>query len=157
MIFIINLKERDIMYGAVRAKLDKKTTLENMLIYAIEDEYLARTEYELALKALGDEKPFNSIINSEVHHINWLKELMQKYNVEIPEDKSLEYLKEPTSLDEALEYGIHAEIENIDMYERFLSLEIPDDVRGVFKKLRDASKGHLLVIKNRKETKQTNA
>lgn len=141
------------MYGAVRAKLDNNLTLENMLIYAIEDEYLARTEYELALKALGDEKPFNSIINSEVHHINWLKELIQKYNVEVPEDRSKEFLKEPSSLDEALQYGIHAEIENIDMYERFLSLEIPDDVRTVFKKLQDASKGHLLVLKNRQQSK----
>ncbi|CDF57547.1 ferritin-like domain-containing protein [Thermobrachium celere] len=139
------------MYGAIRSKLDNDLTLEKMLIYAIEDEYLARTEYELALKSLGDEKPFNSIINSEVHHINWLKELLQKYNIPIPEDRSYEFLKMPSSLDEALEYGIHAEIENIEMYERFLSHSLPEDVQEVFKKLRDSSKGHLLVLKNRKE------
>jgi len=139
------------LYGAVRAKLDENLNLEKMLTYAIEDEYLARTEYELAIKVLGDEKPFNSIINSEEYHIKWLKELFDKYGYTIPQDKSYDYLNEPQSLEQALDFGVHAEIENIDMYERFLSQDIPEDVRVVFTKLRDASKGHLFVLNKRKE------
>lgn len=140
------------MYGAKSAGLEKNPGLEKMLQYAIEDEYLARSEYEIAIDAFGDEKPFSSIINSEVVHINWLKELFEKYNLQVPGDESKKYLGIPDSFKAALEFGVHAEIENIDMYETFLANEIPDDVRAVFTKLRDASKGHLFVLKRKLET-----
>jgi rubrerythrin len=139
------------MYGAKSARLDRKPELKKMLQYAVEDEYLARSEYEIAINTFGDEKPFPNIINSEVTHINWLKELFNRYNLEVPEDESKKYLGIPGSLKTAIEYGIDAEIENINMYENFLGKDIPDDVRSVFTKLRDASKGHLVVLKKRLE------
>jgi hypothetical protein len=140
------------MYGAKAAKLDKVLTLEKMLVYAIQDEYLAREEYDIAIKTFGEEKPFISIINSEVTHINWLKDLFDKYNLSTPEDKAREFLHIPGDLKAALNGGIEAEIENIEMYENFLSQDIPDDVGTVFAKLRDASKGHLFVLKRRLDT-----
>lgn len=140
------------IYGAKAAKLDNDLTLERMLVYAIQDEYLAREEYDIAIQNFGEEKPFSSIINSEVIHINWLKELFNAYNLEIPEDKAKSFLDTPADFKAAVNGGIDAEIENIDMYDTFLKKEIPDDVKVVFTKLRDASKGHLFVLKKRLET-----
>lgn len=137
------------MYGAKSVKIDTNLTLKKMLQHALEDEYLARREYEIAINEFGDEKPFSKIISSEIAHINWLKELFLKYDFEVPNDISEKYLGMPESLKEALEIGVDAETDNIEMYEIFLSKDIPDDVRVVFTKLRDASKGHLLVLKNR--------
>jgi hypothetical protein len=139
------------MYGAKAVRTDRELKLENMLQYAIEDEYLARSEYEIAINTFGNEKPFTSIINSEVAHINWLNDLFNRYKLEIPGDESKKYLGIPDSLKTAVEYGIDAEIENINMYEIFLKKEMPDDVRNVFTRLRDASKGHLAVLKKRLE------
>lgn len=140
------------LYGAKAAKSDDNLTLEKMLKYAIEDEYLARGEYEIAINHFGDEKPFPNIINSEVNHINWLKNLFEKYNFKTPKDESKNFLDSPANFINALNLGVEAEIENIEMYERFLLEEIPDDVREVFIKLRDASKGHLFVLKKRLES-----
>ena len=134
-------------YGAKAAAFDMNPSLGNMLVYAIEDEYLARQEYELAIKALGDVKPFPSIINSEVNHIEWLKKLLLEYNCSIPVDNSASFLDLPENLKNALEFGIEAEIENINMYESFLKKDLPENVVPVFTKLRDASKGHLFVLK----------
>ncbi|EYE87846.1 hypothetical protein Q428_11065 [Fervidicella metallireducens AeB] len=140
------------LYGAKAAKSDNSLTLEKMLKYAIEDEYLARQEYEIAISQFGDEKPFPNIINSEVNHINWLKGLFEKYNFQIPVDEAHRHLDSPGNFIHSLDLGVEAEIENIEMYERFLLEEIPDDVREVFTKLRDASKGHLFVLKKRLES-----
>lgn len=140
------------LYGAKAAKLDNELTLEKMLVYAIQDEYLAREEYDIAIQNYGEEKPFSSIIDSEVIHINWLKELFKAYNLEIPEDKAKSFLGIPADFKAAIHGGIDAEIENIAMYDAFLKKEIPEEVKVVFTKLRDASKGHLFVLKKRLET-----
>ena len=49
----------------------------------------------------------------------------------------------PATLNEANQIGVDAEINNIAMYEKFLEQELPDDVRTVFEKLKDASENHL--------------
>lgn len=140
------------LYGAKAAKHDNDLTLEKMLVYAIQDEYLAREEYDIAIQNFGNEKPFSSIIDSETTHINWLKELFNTYNLEIPEDFAKSFLSIPSDFVTAIHIGINSEIENIDMYDTFLKGEIPNDVKEVFTKLMCASKGHLFVLKKRLET-----
>lgn len=138
------------IYGARKVKNDDNLTLEKMLTYGLEDEYLAREEYDIALKTLGEnEKPFNGIISSEDVHIKWLKELLTKYGYPIPEDESKKYIQAPKDIIEAANHGIQAEIDNIEMYDKFLLEDIPEDVKIIFTKLRDASKGHLFVLRKR--------
>lgn len=139
------------LYGAKAAKEDADLNFEKMLNYAIEDEYLAREEYDIAIQTFGDEKPFNSIIGSEVMHISWLKKLLEKYGFKIPKDEARKYLEVPDSFKEAVQLGIDAEIENINMYDEFLTNSLSEDALNVFTKLRDASKGHLFVLKKRLE------
>ncbi|MBU2238306.1 MAG: hypothetical protein KJ868_09875, partial [Gammaproteobacteria bacterium] len=68
-------------YGAAGAQneVDKVLTLESMLSYALEDEYLARGEYQEVIRTFGGQKPFTNIIKAEERHISWLEPLFERY------------------------------------------------------------------------------
>lgn len=130
-------------FGAQAAKEDTDLTKEDMLAYAMQDEYFARQEYELIINKYGEQTPFSNIIKAEEEHISMLTELFNKYNIPIPEDKSKDYVMFPNSLNESYNTGVKAEVENIDMYERFLNQDIPQDIKDTFIELKDASEKHL--------------
>lgn len=135
------------LFGAEAAKSDTDLTLEDMLTYAIQDEYLARARYSLVIEKFGEQRPFSNILSAEETHISHLIPLFKKYNVALPADNSKDYVKVPTSIKESLETGVQGEIENIAMYERFLKQNIPSDVKTVFTSLRSASQNHLQAFK----------
>ncbi len=130
-------------YGAAGARADESLTVEEMLIYAIQDEYLAHAEYVYILDVFGEQNPFSNIVRAEEKHIAELKTLFDEYNIIVPVDVADGHIVIPASVKEALETGVQAEIDNIAMYEDFLGHELPDDVRSTFTSLRDASKSHL--------------
>lgn len=136
-------------YGAVGALSDDELTLEKMMTYALQDEYLARNEYLYILDEFGDITPFNNIVQSEETHIAMLLDLYDAHDMDVPEDKSDYYIIYPLDVKEALETGVQAEIDNIAMYEKFLEEELPDDVRAGFVALRDASISHLDAFQTR--------
>ncbi|MDX1358873.1 MAG: DUF2202 domain-containing protein [Clostridia bacterium] len=140
---IAKIEAEDAGYGAIGSFENPDSELEQMLIYAIQDEYLARAEYEYLINELKADKPFTNIIKAEEKHISMLIPLFEKYGFDVPEDTSSEHLISVTSITEALETGVQAEIDNIAMYEMFLERELPDDIRSVFIELRDGSKNHL--------------
>ncbi len=139
------VRAADDNYGASGAlKLtDESLTLEKMLVFAIQDEYLARGEYQKVIEKFGNRRPFSNIIKAEEQHISWLKPLFKKYNVPLPPDRGLELAKIPKTFTEALQIGVDAEVANIAMYERFLKKDLPQDVRDVFSRLLAGSKNHL--------------
>ena len=130
-------------FGARGALAAQEYTLEEMLEYAIQDEYLARQEYESIMEEYGEQNPFANIITAEEYHIELLTGLYDDYGLELPEDTAIDYVVVPESLDLTYDIGVQAEIDNIAMYEKFLEQELPDDVRAVFIELRDASENHL--------------
>ncbi|GEM_PF-2338611 len=130
-------------FGAKSALLQGELTIEAMLRYAIEDEYLARQEYESIMAVFGEQNPFSNIIVAEERHIELLKEIYQTYGYDLPEDLAIDHVVIPESIVVALEVGVAAEIDNIAMYEKFLEQELPDDIRAVFVELRDGSISHL--------------
>jgi hypothetical protein len=131
-------------YGSVSA-LDQTTfTIEEMLIFALQDEYAARAEYDYILSTFDITKPFSNIIKSEETHISLILPLFDTYNLSVLEDTSDSHLISIESVEEAFDIGVQAEIFNIDMYNLFLEQDdLPDDVKDVFIKLRDASLNHL--------------
>ena len=129
--------------GAAEAAQDTEYELEEMLQYAIEDEYLAFTEYNLMLKKFGEQRPFSNIVNAEEYHISLLEPLFEVYDLSIPEQNWEEMITIPDSLEDAYQAGILAEEANIAMYEQFLQEEIPEDVKVVFENLLSASNRHL--------------
>ncbi len=136
-------------YGAAGSFENSDFSLEQMLIYAIQDEYLARAEYEYLINELDARTPFTNIVKAEETHIALLVPLFEKYDFEAIEDTSSEYLIPATSITEALETGVLAEVNNIAMYELFLKTDLPDDVRAVFIELRDGSVNHLAAFERK--------
>ncbi len=130
-------------FGAQAALEKDGFTIEEMLVYAIQDEYMARQEYESIMDEFGEQRPFSNIIDAEVTHTQWLKELFDKYGYDIPTDDAAKYVVLPASMEDALEAGVQAEINNIAMYEKFMKEDLPDDIMDVFTELRDASQNHL--------------
>mgnify|MGYP000456293386 CR=1 FL=1 len=135
-------------YGAKGAKQVEDYTLEEMLVYAIQDEYLALAEYELIINEFGEQRPFSNIIKAEKHHIELLIPLFEKYDINIPSDNSTDHVILPTDIKLALETGVKAEVENIEMYDNFLKKDIPEDVSEIFNRLLNGSRNHLRAFEN---------
>ncbi len=136
------------LFGAKGAQQSSDPTLEQMLTYAIQDEYLARAEYRFIINEYGSVRPFSNIIQAEEQHINMLVPLFTTYGFAVPEDNAEEHIVVPKDLKEALETGVQAEIDNIGMYETFLNKSLPEDVRDVFERLKNASGNHLQAFRN---------
>lgn len=130
-------------YGATGALSQNEYTLEEMLHYAIEDEYLALGEYQAIMEEFNITRPYSNISESEKTHISYLEELYNDYRMSIPEIDALSHISIPASLKEAAEIGVQAEINNIAMYEKFLEQELPEDIRDVFENLMKGSENHL--------------
>lgn len=135
-------------FGAAGAQADTSRTLEEMLNYAIDDEFAARAEYEMIIDEFGEQRPFTNIMRAEEAHIAMLEPLFGEYGFEIPEDDSASHLVLPESLVRAFEIGVEAEIANIAMYESFLVGDLPDDVRDAFEHLKAGSENHLRAFEN---------
>jgi hypothetical protein len=119
-------------------------TLEEMLNYAILDEYLAEAEYLAIIETFGEIKPFTNIILAEQRHIDLLLPLFDAYDIEVPQNNAVDSVVIPDTITSALATGVEAEEYNILMYETFLAQDnLPDDVREAFEYLMNASINHL--------------
>lgn len=138
-------------WGSVSALEAVDYSLEEMLIYAIQDEYTARSEYEYLIETFDIEKPFTNIMASEENHIAMLVPLFTDYDMALIEDTSSDHLIPIASLEDAFAIGVEAEILNIAMYNAFLTQDLPDDIEQTFIKLRDASENHLAAFEKNLE------
>lgn len=134
-------------YGSSGALADDSYSMEEMLTYAIQDEYAARDEYAAITGVLGDVNPFTNIVKAEELHISQLITLFESSNINVPED-TYTAASAPATLDEAKSIGAQAEINNIAMYDRFLQADLPADVQAVFQSLKTASEGHLTAFQS---------
>ena len=132
--------------GAAAAKKESSFTLDEMLLYAFQDEHLALAEYEAIQEEFGAARPYSNIALSEKTHISYLEELYSMLGMGIPSFDASSRVTVPSSLLEAAEIGVQAEVDNIAMYERFLNQDLPDEVRDVFVFLKEASEKHLVAF-----------
>ncbi|MBU1141075.1 MAG: DUF2202 domain-containing protein [Firmicutes bacterium] len=131
-------------FGATALSDEGVYSLEEMLTYAIQDEYLAQATYAAIIDAYGDIKPFSKIILAEQTHIDSLLSLFETYGIEVPINDAAQYVVLPESISSAIATGVEAETLNIALYEVFLNQsDLPDDVRTVFEYLQAASQNHL--------------
>ncbi len=131
-------------FGAAAVKEGETYTIEEMLTYAIQDEYLAQAEYKEIIAKFGVDRPFTNIMKAEATHVEHLLPLFAAYNIPVPVDTGVEHILLPATLDELYDPCIAAEIHNIAMYEAFLKQAgLPEDVKGVFEALKKASESHL--------------
>jgi len=141
------------LYGNAAAKADQSLTIEDMLLYAAQDEYLARGEYVGIMKKFGTMRPFSNIMRAEENHLAWLKDAYAVYKIAFPADQSADQLHVPATLLEAYKTGVQAEIDNIAMYDRFLASPLIQstehaDLKTLFTNLRNASENHLRAFQN---------
>ncbi|TCT23306.1 rubrerythrin [Melghiribacillus thermohalophilus] len=134
-------------YGAIGALNASTLTLPQMLIYGIQDEYLAHSTYRAVIQKFGNVRPFSRIQEAEIRHANALLRLFQNYQIPVPPDDSVRYVVVPETFREALQQGIEIEVNNISMYDRFLTYHLPQDVRNVFTNLRNGSTRHLAAFR----------
>jgi hypothetical protein len=135
-------------FGARGAEGKSGLTVEQMLTYSIQDEYLARAEYELIIGEYGGIRPFTNIMAAEERHIEWVTELFDEYGYALPADTAGRHVVLPEDLKSSFETGVQAEIDNIAMYESFLKQDLPADVRDLFERLQGASENHLRAFRN---------
>lgn len=139
----VESQQEDVVFGALGAFQDDAFTLEEMLTYAIQDEYLAMAEYTLILDEFNVTNPFTNIRKAEASHIAQLIPLFEARDLPVPVDTSDEHVVIPADLEDVFATGVQAEIDNIAMYDAFLAEDLPEDVRLVFEALRAASLNHL--------------
>ncbi len=118
--------------------------IKNALVEALagpDGEYAAHAEYSAIIDKFGEVQPYVNIRMAESRHIAALKRQMQKYGIQIPENKFEGVLEAPETLLDAAKEGVAAEQLNIAMYERLLGAvqDYPDLVR-VFTNLQRASR-----------------
>lgn len=129
--------------GAKAALVDMDLTLLDMLTYAVQDEYLALGEYVSIMEVYGVQAPYSNISEAERSHLAMLQTLYQTYSLTFPTDPYPIDSLPPSNLLAAARLGVEAEIDNIAMYERFLSYNLPEDVATVFEILLKGSNQHL--------------
>ncbi|MGI8316250.1 ferritin family protein [Halobacillus mangrovi] len=130
-------------YGAIGAINAVELTFPQALIYALQDEYLAQSRYNNILNNFGEIRTFKRIKQAELRHIDALLNLFERYQIPVPEDDSEQFVSTPENVKDAYRKGVVGEVDNIAMYDRYLSYQIPEDARMVFTQLRNASVNHL--------------
>lgn len=138
-------------YGAAGALADQDLSIRDMLAYAVQDEYLARGEYAAIIGKFGNINPYANIVRAEETHLSFLKSVYDAYGLAFPEDTSADHITVPADLLEAAKIGVKAEVDNIAMYELFLTYELPDNVKEVFTALKEGSESHLLAFQKQVE------
>ena len=134
-------------YGAKGALNATSLTLPQMLTFAMQDEYLAQTKYNLVLQKFGEVRTFSRIKQAELRHLAALQPFFQSLSIPFPPDISRMYATVPETIKDAYAAGVEGEIDNIAMYEKFLTYDLPAEVRFVFTNLRNASQNHLAAFK----------
>jgi hypothetical protein len=145
---VVSVGAAESFYGSTAAKTDSSLSIENMLLYAAQDEYLTRGEYAAIMGMFGAVRPFSNISKAEEQHLSLLKSAFSTYKLSFPADGSAQYLQIPATLAGAYKAGVQAEVDNIAMYDKFLaSPRIQEaqyaDLRTLFTTLRNASSNHL--------------
>jgi len=111
---------------------------------ALDDEYLAWATYDQVIRDFGAERPFINIRRAEARHIEALRTLFQRYDVEVSENPWPGRVSRFASIREACEAGVKAEVANNALYERLIHSTGRQDILAVFRNLQRASQEHHL-------------
>ena len=114
--------------------------VKNAINEAIQDEYKAMLFYQKTIDKFGPVMPYINIVDAEVKHQESLASLFQKYGLAVPTSQWKDSdITTFSSVQASCANCYQAEIDNIALYDKFLSLDLPADVRKVFENNRAAS------------------
>lgn len=107
---------------------------------AIVDEYRAETIYTGVVADFGAFAPFTNILTAEQRHSTSIAGLFVSRGLTAPVNTwTLATVPHFATVQAACAAGVVAEQENIAIYDRYLVLDLPSDVRQVFESNRAAS------------------
>lgn len=106
---------------------------------AILEEYGAYNLYQSVVNQLGNVYPFSQIVQSEQQHINALTRQAVKYGVTVPENPGSASTVSFSSLSDACQAGVTAEIADADLYDELNPVITHGDILQVFDRLQSAS------------------
>jgi hypothetical protein len=109
------------------------------LLEALDDEHRALATYDQVIADFGPVRPFINIRDSEARHIDALLDLARRYGIETPPNPWPGRVLRFSSVRDACEAGVRAEIENHALYERLLHSTTRADILAVFRNLQRAS------------------
>jgi len=110
-----------------------------ILMEALDDEYLAYATYDQVIKDFGPIRPFINICEAEGRHINALLGLLERYGLSIPDNPWPGRVDHYASAEAACKAGVEAEIANSEMYDRLIRNARKPDIVAVLKNLQAAS------------------
>ncbi|MBP7967093.1 hypothetical protein KAZ66_02360 [Candidatus Woesebacteria bacterium] len=105
---------------------------------ALADELKAFTFYTNIIARFGDVRPFVMIVQSEAQHISRLHAVYEAYGIQIP-TITPEQVSVPSTVQEACQIGVQAEIDNAAMYQELISKTNKQSIIDVFTALSSAS------------------
>ncbi len=107
---------------------------------SIQDEYHAEFVYARVMADFGNVQPFANIINAEQRHSEVVGKLFTNHDLPVPASEwNLGNVPSFGTLPAACAAAVEAEIANIALYDEFLTMDLPQDVRNVFTNIRAAS------------------
>jgi hypothetical protein len=114
---------------------------------AILEEYGALNLYNAVLDQYGNVLPFSRIARAEAQHVRALTQLFTKYGLSVPANPGLTQAPTVTSLTQACQAGVDAEIADAALYDELLKVTDNPDVVQVYHNLQAASlNNHLLAF-----------
>jgi protein tyrosine phosphatase (PTP) superfamily phosphohydrolase (DUF442 family)/rubrerythrin len=120
------------------ASLDRRT--EDALRAALDDERRAQAFYRAIMNEFGERRPFSAVINAERRHEEHLLALFATYELPAPANKwSAAGFEAPETFEQACRLAVEFELENVAMYDEFLSYISEDDILSTMSRLRRAS------------------
>jgi hypothetical protein len=117
--------------------LDSQT--QQAMIDSINDEYRARAFYQAVIEKFGSVRPFSNIVQSENNHVNLWMNIFAKYGIAVPTDSFAGNISVPDTLKDACKMGVTVEIDNVQMYDKFLNFVTEPDLKTAFTQLRQIS------------------
>jgi hypothetical protein len=106
---------------------------------ALADEKRAQVFYTMVLERHGPHQPFLSIVEAERRHFEGLAAIALRWGVPIPDIDWRREITVPDAFADCCAIGVHAEIENYEMYDHFLAYPLPPELVQAFKARREAS------------------
>jgi hypothetical protein len=107
---------------------------------AILEEYGALNLYQSAIAQVGNVYPFSQIVHSEQQHIDALVRQATKYGVSVPTNPGLSTQPTFTTLAQACQAGVDAEIADAALYDTLKPVTTHTDLLQVYNNLQSASR-----------------
>lgn len=139
-----------------QALADSDYTVDEVLTYALQNEYFTQAQYNAIVTKYGAQMPFANIAQMKQMHINLLLPLFEKNNIVVPANDAKKDVILPASLEKSYAAGLQQQQFSVELYNKLLQTKLPVDVETVLKTLLANAKKHTTAFENATSGKMNN-